>query len=162
MPKGWASPAIADPLELRRRARPSGLSGRYFTIPKALATLRRMRSFSRLILLCCLLASAVSFAAAQEQPSTPPPLVIPPAAVHVTDPAAATRAWLDSVPAGKRAKSDAYFEGGYWLIFWNCLVAAAISILLLQTRLSARLRDFAERTTRSKSLQVGLYTIAYV
>ena len=29
------------------------------------------------------------------------------------DPAAATQAWLDSVPRDKREKSDAYFEGGY-------------------------------------------------
>ena len=47
------------------------------------------------------------------------------------DPAAATQAWLNSVPQDKREKSDAYFEGGYWLILWNYLVAAIISILLL-------------------------------
>ena len=40
------------------------------------------------------------------------------------DPAAATQAWLDSVPKEKREKSDAYFEGGYWLILWNFLLAA--------------------------------------
>ncbi len=28
----------------------------------------------------------------------------------------------------EREKSDAYFEGGYWLILWNFLLAAAISI----------------------------------
>src|SRR6266404_7933968 len=64
------------------------------------------------------------------------------------DPAEATRAWLATVPADKRAKSDAYFEGGYWLILWNFLLTAAISILLLQSRISARLRDFAERVCR--------------
>src|SRR5438128_2466596 len=32
------------------------------------------------------------------------------------DAAAATQAWLDSVPREKREKSDAYFEGGYWLL----------------------------------------------
>ena len=47
------------------------------------------------------------------------------------DPAAATKAWLNSVPQDKREKSDAYFEGGYWLLLWNYLLAAAISILLL-------------------------------
>ncbi len=36
--------------------------------------------------------------------------------VKPLDPAATTRAWLDTVPAEKRAKSDAYFEGCYWLI----------------------------------------------
>src|SRR5260370_13530632 len=31
------------------------------------------------------------------------------------DPVEATKAWLSTVPAAKRARSDAYFEGGYWL-----------------------------------------------
>ena len=77
------------------------------------------------------------------------------------DPAEATRAWLATVPADKRAKSDAYFEGGYWLILWNFLLAAAISTLLLQSRISARLRNFAERVTRFKALQVALYAVPY-
>jgi STE24 endopeptidase len=78
------------------------------------------------------------------------------------DPAEATRAWLATVPADKRAKSDAYFEGGYWLILWNFLLAAAISTLLLQSRISARLRNFAERVTRFKALQVVLYAVPYL
>jgi STE24 endopeptidase len=78
------------------------------------------------------------------------------------DPAAATQAWLNSVPQDKREKSDAYFEGGYWLILWNYLVATAISILLLSSRISVRVRDFAERLTKSKTLQVSCYIIPYV
>ena len=78
------------------------------------------------------------------------------------DPAAATQAWLNSVPQDKREKSDAYFEGGYWLILWNYLVAAGISILLLSSRISARLRDFSERLTRYKTLQVACYSVAYL
>src|SRR6266404_6561596 len=78
------------------------------------------------------------------------------------DPAAATKAWLATVPADKRAKSDAYFEGGYWLILWNFLVGAAIAIFLLASKWSARLRDFAERTTNSKSIQVTIYAVGYV
>jgi Zn-dependent protease with chaperone function len=77
------------------------------------------------------------------------------------DPAEATRAWLATVPADNRAKSDAYFEGGYWLILGNLLLAAAISILLLQSRISARLRNFAERVTPFKTLQVALYAVPY-
>ena len=66
------------------------------------------------------------------------------------------------MPADKRAKSDAYFEGGYWLILWDFLLAAAISIFLLTSRISAWLRDFAERTTRLKALQVVLYAIPFI
>ena len=78
------------------------------------------------------------------------------------DPAAATKAWLDSVPQDVREKSDAYFEGGYWLILWNYVVVAGISILLLSSRISARLRDFSERLTRHKTLQVACYSVLYL
>jgi STE24 endopeptidase len=77
------------------------------------------------------------------------------------DPAAATQAWLNTVPPEKRATSDAYFEGGYWLILWNFLLAVALSIFLLASRISARMRDFAERGSRFKALQVSVYAIAY-
>jgi STE24 endopeptidase len=78
------------------------------------------------------------------------------------DPALATQAWLNSVPQDKREKSDAYFEGGYWLLLWNYLVAAGISIFLLSSRISARLRDSSERLTTSKTLQVACYTVLYL
>src|SRR5207245_10351711 len=78
------------------------------------------------------------------------------------DPAAATQEWLDSVPKNKREKSDTYFEGGYWLILWDYLVAAGISILLLSSRISARLRDSSERLTNSKTLQVACYSVLYL
>jgi STE24 endopeptidase len=89
--------------------------------------------------------------------SAPAPSIEPNA-----DPATATRAWLDTVPTEKRAKSDTYFEGGYWLILWNFLMNAAISIFLLQTRVSARIRDFVERCTRFKTVQVALYVFAFL
>ena len=66
------------------------------------------------------------------------------------------------MPQDKREKSDAYFEGGYWLILWNYLLAAGISILLLSSRISVRLRDFSERLTRYKTLQVACYSIPYL
>src|SRR5438552_1449801 len=84
--------------------------------------------------------------------------------VQTPDPAAATQAWLATVPRNEREKSDAYFEGRYWLILWNFLLAAAISIFLLTSRISARLRDFAERVCRGSwqlPLQVILYAIPY-
>jgi Zn-dependent protease with chaperone function len=77
------------------------------------------------------------------------------------DPAAATKAWLATVSGDQREKSDAYFEGGYWLLLWNFLLVAAISVFLLESRISARLRDFAERATKLRSLQVACYAIPY-
>jgi STE24 endopeptidase len=78
------------------------------------------------------------------------------------DPAAATEAWLATVPRDKREKSDAYFEGGYWLLLWNFLLTAAISIFLLESRISARLRDFAEGPATFRSFQVASYVIPYL
>ena len=78
------------------------------------------------------------------------------------DPSSATQAWLNSVPQDKREKSDAYFEGGYWLLLWNYLVAGGISIFLLSSRISAGLRDSSERLTRSKTLQVACYSALYL
>jgi Zn-dependent protease with chaperone function len=77
------------------------------------------------------------------------------------DPAAATQAWLATVPREKREKSDAYFEGGYWLLLWNFVLTAAICIFLLGSGISARLRDFAKRVTTSRNLQVVCYAIPY-
>jgi len=78
------------------------------------------------------------------------------------DPASATQAWLDSVPQDKREKSDAYFEGGYWFLLWNYLLAAGISIFLLSSRISARLRDLSERLKRYKTPQVACYSAVYL
>ena len=108
------------------------------------------------------LGFAAGTSVAQESSPAPTPVVVPAAAQSVSDPAAATRAWLDTVPADKRERSDAYFEGGYWLILWHYLLSAGIALLLLGTRISARLRDFAERTTRFKFLQVVIYAVPYI
>jgi STE24 endopeptidase len=77
------------------------------------------------------------------------------------DPEAATRAYLAKVPPEKRARSDAYFEGGYWLLLWDFLYGGLVAILLLALRWSARMRDLAERITRRKPLQTFLYSVQY-
>ena len=110
--------------------------------------------FLFLILAACL---TMVTSALEAQPASAP---LPSSAAF--DPASATRAWLETVPAEERTRSDAYFEGRYWLILWNFLLAAGIAIFLLASGLSARLRDFAERVTRSKILQPALYAIPYV
>ena len=73
----------------------------------------------------------------------------------------ATRQWLDTMSPEARAKSDAYFEGGYWLILWDFLVGLVVAWLLLGTGLSTRLRDFNEKLIRFKWAQTALYAIEY-
>jgi len=78
------------------------------------------------------------------------------------DAVAATEAYLAKVTAEQRARSDAYFEGGYWLQLWGFLYGATVALLMLATRLSARMRDLAVRTTRIASLQTALYWFQYL
>ena len=75
---------------------------------------------------------------------------------------AATNAYLAQIPSEATRRSDAYFEGGYWLILWDFLAGVVISILLMQLRWSAAMRNFAERITRFKPLQTFIYWIEYL
>jgi Zn-dependent protease with chaperone function len=77
------------------------------------------------------------------------------------DPEAATEAYLAKLSPEKRARSDAYFEGGYWIMLWGFLYGLGVYWLLLATRLSARMRDLAERTTRFGPLRTLLYALQY-
>jgi STE24 endopeptidase len=75
---------------------------------------------------------------------------------------AATRAYLDQMSPEQKARSNAYFEGGYWIQLWEFLWTAGIALLLLQSRWSAKLRDLAVRLTRFKPLQTGIYAAVYI
>ena len=61
----------------------------------------------------------------------------------------------------QRARSDAYFEGGYWLQLWDFLSLVVVMWILLRFRWSARMRDVAERLTRFKPLQTALYWVQF-
>jgi STE24 endopeptidase len=74
----------------------------------------------------------------------------------------AVNAYLAKMPPAQRARSDAYFEGGYWLILWDFLLTIFIMGLLLRFRWSARMRNLAERITRFRPLQTALYWIQFV
>jgi STE24 endopeptidase len=78
------------------------------------------------------------------------------------DAMAATNAYLAQIPASAKARSDAYFEGGYWLILWDFLYGAAVSLLLLNLRWSAGMRNLAERVTRFRPLQTLIYWLQYL
>ncbi len=74
----------------------------------------------------------------------------------------ATNAYLARVSGEARAKSDSYFEGGYWLLLWDTLYAIAVSAILLFPRFSARMRDIAQGITRSRFWQVPIYVMLYI
>jgi STE24 endopeptidase len=100
-----------------------------------------------------LLGGAVTLAGAV----APPPAVPAAAQAVPLDPAAATDAWIATQDAAQRAKTDAYYEGGYWIELWGAIVAVASAGLLLASGASRRLREAAERAVRARPLQLGLY-----
>jgi STE24 endopeptidase len=75
--------------------------------------------------------------------------------------AAATQAYMGRLPADVVARSNAYFEGGYWLKLWNWLAGVAVALLLLATRPSTALRDWATRRLKWLPLRDALYGAAY-
>ncbi|HET7923036.1 MAG TPA: M48 family metallopeptidase [Gammaproteobacteria bacterium] len=101
--------------------------------------------------------------AAPAQPDTSKSGAKPQVAASVAfDPEAAAAAYMAKLSPEAKAKSDAYFEGGYWLILWSFLYGIGVAWLLLGTRLSARMRDLAERMTRFKTLQAAIYSVQYI
>jgi len=73
----------------------------------------------------------------------------------------ATNAYLAQVSGKARAQSDSYFEGGYVLILVDAVYAVLVAAIILWLGISARIRDFAQRQTKSRFWQVPIYVIAY-
>jgi STE24 endopeptidase len=123
-------------------------------------------------LCCALLATgllSVGRPSAAQEAAPPSPLsvsapaaVSPPAGGTPLDPLAATNAYLATVSGEKRVRSDAYFEGGYWLQLWDFLLGMAVNLAVLGTGLSRRMRDLAERSIRFRPLQTLLYWVQYL
>ena len=111
----------------------------------------------RALYLAALLSAPLAAWAAPELAKLPPPPAAASGASGSIDPEAATRAYLDTLPAAERARSDAYTEGGYWLLLLDFLWGAGVWLLLLSTGLSARMRDRAERWVRWKPLRTTAY-----
>lgn len=71
----------------------------------------------------------------------------------------ATDAYIATVPAADREKSDAYYEGGYWIELWSALIVVAICALMLRLKFAARLRDWSAARRRgsfARALVVAL------
>jgi STE24 endopeptidase len=124
--------------------------------------LQRLFGFA-LVLLLCLAVPPVLRAQPPIQP-TVDITKVPPAAqpsAHF-DPEAATEAYMAMIPPAATARSNAYFEGGYWLLLWDFLYGTVISLLLLNLRWSARMRDLAVRLSRFRWIQTLIYWVQYV
>jgi len=121
-------------------------------------------AFCCLILLSCaafLATPALAQPGANEMPSV---IQVPPEAqpsAHF-DAVAATNAYMAQIPADKTARSNAYFEGGYWLILWDFLYGVIVALILLNLRWSAKMRDLSERVTRFKPVHTFVYWLQYL
>jgi len=109
-------------------------------------------------------ASAQSSAAPASSPVAAPETTVVPEAAKAQpfDIKAAVDAYLAKVPAEQRARTDAYFEGGYWLLLWDFVVLALVMWIMLHFRWSARMRDLAERITRFRPLQTAIYAVEFI
>ena len=130
----------------------------------------RKAVFILLGMLALFACSGTSSAQQSGDPGAKPATVMPdviqvPAAAQPSehfDAEAATDAYLAEIPASARSRSDAYFEGGYWLILWDFLYGVALYLLLLHFGWSASMRNFAERITRFKPLQTLIYWVEFM
>jgi STE24 endopeptidase len=110
--------------------------------------------------LAVLLVTAVASAQNSSTPSSSKPTVqLGTAKPFNVD--AAVEQYLAKMAPARRAQSNAYFEGGYWLLLWDFLLTVLVMWLLLHLRWSARMRSLAERITRFRSLQTAIYWIQF-
>ena len=74
----------------------------------------------------------------------------------------ATQTYIATLSVAARAKSNAYFEGGYWLLMWGALVTIAVNLLFLALGWSRRLSDWAGRRAQRPFLRSLLWAAPYV
>jgi STE24 endopeptidase len=126
---------------------------------------RRTLILPLLAVLCCT-AIARAQSTAGQLPGTAMPTItsVPPGAQASPNFNAdnATDAYLALIPADAKARSDAYFEGGYWMILWDFVYLVAVMLILLNLGWSAGMRNLAEKITRFKPLQTLIYWGQYL
>lgn len=77
------------------------------------------------------------------------------------DPDVATREWLNTMDPAARARSDAYFEGGYWIQFVGPLIGFVIAFLFLQLGWANGLRNWLQKTVKFYPLIVLGFALIY-
>jgi len=124
--------------------------------------LRVTRRVLGFVFLCTVLTPIAAAQSSGAIPAPTPSVAERRATAESLDIPAAVEAYLAKMPPAERARSNAYFEGGYWLLLWDFLSTVAVMWLLLRFRWSMRMRDLAERITRFRPLQTALYWIQFI
>ena len=126
-----------------------------------------MRMMKRACLLVLLAVAGWTFSnaplAAEMAVELPPGLQVPEAARPGPDFNAeqATQVYLNLLTPEQRARSDAYFEGGYWVGLWQFLYEVAVLLAILALGWSARLRDWSQRTTTRRWVQTLVFALLF-
>src|SRR5260370_38642913 len=101
------------------------LSALFLFLPERHTMISRVWRPCGLIVLLFSLLSCLAVGEQGPNPGTQPAATVMPSVINVPagaqasanfDPAVATNAYLAEIPARAQARSDPYFEGGYWLI----------------------------------------------
>ncbi len=104
-------------------------------------------------------AQAVPLAAPTHHVETAP---LPPPGVDHFDVQKAVNAYMAQVGGKEKARSDAYFEGGYVLQVVDLVYTLLVAGLLMWFGISRRMREYAESLTRSRFWQAPIYVVQYL
>lgn len=75
------------------------------------------------------------------------------------DPAAATAAYLATLPPEAHAKATAYTQGGHWVLLWGTLVSILVSWIVLKSGVLVRTREGLERNKPRPWLTVAVVVV---
>ena len=74
---------------------------------------------------------------------------------------AAVNEYLNSLTDEQKAKSDAYFEGGYWLLLWGILYEIFVAWIFLAKGLSGKIKSWASKVSGRTNLSNWIYLLIY-
>lgn len=109
-------------------------------------------------------AAAAGVAQAPLNRDLPPGLQIPDAAKPGPnfDVNAATESYLNLLSPAQREKSDAYFEGGYWVGFFGGIYGLAVAAIFLLSGLSGRMREVGRKFSKKPFLVSMVYVVLWL
>ena len=94
----------------------------------------------------------------------PPGLIVPEASQPGPsfDVDKATASYIALLSPEQRKRSDAYFEGGYWLELWGFLYGLLVCVIFITTGLSVKMRDIAKRISHRPWLYTAIYAFFWL
>ncbi len=78
------------------------------------------------------------------------------------DPVLETQKYIDELSPEKKAKSNSYFEGGYWIMLWDFLLNVVVAWIFLRMGLSKGIKGIASKfkpLNLQNLIYIGLYLL---